>query len=181
MKFTHAIRAQLRGTGRCAMTGMLVGLLATQAFALSGPATSTTADEPDANPAQAIQLSSQSPADLPLISEDNSTTDAALPSEPAPADPVVASSHVPDSYDLMLEPANTNASSTSSTTAPKKHKIRGGMLAMGIAGAGLAGFGAYIFSLNANAKSTGLKDSVGTAFLAPGAAMAGLGFYFAFK
>jgi hypothetical protein len=39
-----------------------------------------------------------------------------------------------------------------------------------------------IFSLNVgtSGKATGLRNGLGTAFLAPGAAMSGLGFYFAF-
>jgi hypothetical protein len=171
MKVPHAIRAQLRGIGRCAVTGMLVGLLATQAFALNAPAA----------PSSDSQLTTQTP-DLPLIAEDNAMPEASLPSAPAPvADASVVSSQVTRRMDLMLAADGQNAVSSSTSTPPKKHKIRGGMLAMGIAGCGLAGIGAYIFSLNTNSKSTGLKDGLGTAFLAPGAAMAGLGFYFAFK
>ncbi len=169
---THAIRAQLRGIGRCATTGMLVGLLATQAFALNTPTASTNDNQ---------QLSTQTP-DLPLISEDSATPEAALPSAPAPiADPSTVSSQVPDKMDLMLDPAAAaNASSsTTNNPAPKKHKIRPGMLALGIVGAAAAGMGAYIFSIKTS--DTGAKDALGTMFLAPGAAAAGLGFYFAFK
>jgi len=168
---THAIRAQLRGIGRCATTGILVGLLATQAFGLSAPAASTNDSQ---------QLTTQTP-DLPLISEASATPEA-LPSAPAPiADPSTVSSQVPDKMDLMLDPAAASGSSstTSSTTAPKKHKIRPGMLALGIVGAAAAGMGAYIFSIKTT--DTGAKDALGTMFLAPGAAAAGLGFYFAFK
>lgn len=175
---THAIRAQLRGIGRCATTGILVGLLATQAFALNAPAASTNDSQPSAS---TLQLTTQTP-DLPLISEDSATPDASLPSAPAPiADPSTVSSQVQDKMDLMLDPAAASGSSstTSSTTAPKKHKIRPGMLALGIVGAAAAGMGAYIFSIKTT--DTGAKDALGTMFLAPGAAAAGLGFYFAFK
>ena len=174
---THAIRAQLRGIGRCATTGILVGLLATQAFALNAPAASTSDSQPSAS---TLQLTTQTP-DLPLISEDSATPEASLPSAPAPiADPSTVSSQVPDKMDLLLDPAAASgSSSTTSTTTPKKHKIRPGMLALGIVGAAAAGMGAYIFSIKTT--DTGAKDALGTMFLAPGAAAAGLGFYFAFK
>jgi hypothetical protein len=149
---------------------MLVGLLATQAFALNAPAAPSN---------DSRQLSTQTP-DLPLISDDSATPEASLPSAPAPiADASIASSQVPDKMDLMLDPAAANASSTTNGTTAKKHKIRPGMLALGIVGAAAAGMGAYIFSIKTSA--TGTRDALGTMFLAPGAAAAGLGFYFAFK
>lgn len=170
MKVPHAIRAQLRGIGRCATTGMLVGLLATQAFGLNAPAASTNDSQ---------QLSTQTP-DLPLIADDSAAPEASLPSAPAPmAEGSLVSSQVPDKMDLMLDPAAGNASSTTNGATVKKHKVRPGFLALGIVGAAAAGMGAYIFSIKTS--DTGAKDALGTMFLAPGAAAAGLGFYFAFK
>lgn len=170
MKTPHAIRAQLRGIGRCATTGMLVGLLATRAFALNAPTASSNDSQ---------QLTTQTP-DLPFIATGNGMPEASLPSAPVPIEDASVSSQAPEKMDLMLDPAAASSSSaTTNGTTEKKHKIRPGFLALGIVGAAAAGLGAYIFSIRTSA--TGTKDALGTMFLAPGAAAAGLGFYFAFK
>lgn len=180
MKLPHAMQTLPGAFGRCALVGMLAGLLATPTFALGGPAVNHENSQPNAN-TLTLETSDAS-ANLPLISTDSTATDTDLVSAPEPTD--VASSVLPPRLDLMVSSPDAAASSTTNNnTTPKKHHLRPGMLVMGIAGAGLAGFGAYIFSINtgSNSKTTGLKDSAGTLFLAPGAAMAGLGFYFAFK
>ena len=79
----------------------------------------------------------------------------------------------------MAEPDGQNNAVSSSSTTAKKHKVRPGFIALGIVGAAAAGFGAYIFSIKTT--NTSGRDTLGTMFLAPGAAAAGLGFYFAFK
>ena len=71
-----------------------------------------------------------------------------------------------------------NLRSAPSTT--KKGVQRPGMLVMGIAGVPLMVLGAMILSLKVGPKEAGTRDGLGAAFLAPGAAMSGLGFYFAF-
>jgi hypothetical protein len=172
MKLPFAIRTQVRGFGHCAVTGILVVLLATPTFAQSAPATTSL------SAATTLETTSSAPDSLPLISTDTTTPDVnALPEAPAATE--ISSSAAPATLDLLAEPDGQNNAVSSSSTTPKKHKMRPGMLALGIVGAAAAGFGAYIFSIKTTA--TGEKDALGTIFLAPGAAAAGLGFYFAFK
>ena len=173
MKVPFAIRTQVRGLGHCAVTGILVGLLATQTFAQSAPAATTSLSA-----ATTLETTSAAPDSLPLISSDTTTSDVnALPEAPEATE--ISSSAAPASLDLLANPDGQNNAVSSSSTTAKKHKIRPGMLAMGIVGAAAAGFGAYIFSIKAS--NTSGRDALGTIFLAPGAAAAGLGFYFAFK
>lgn len=173
MKLPFAIRTQVRGLGHCAVTGILVGLLATQTFAQSAPAATT-----NLSAATTLETTSAAPDSLPLISTDATTPDVnALPE--APEATAISSSAAPASLDLMAEPGGPNNAVSSSPSTEKKHKVRPGMLALGVVGAAAAGFGAYIFSIKAS--NTGARDALGTMFLAPGAAAAGLGFYFAFK
>lgn len=172
MKVPFAIRTQVRGLGHCAVTGILVGLLATQTFAQSAPATTNLSG------ATTLETTSAAPDSLPLISTDATTPDVnALPDAPAATE--VSSSAAPASLGLMAEPDGQNNAVSSSSTTAKKHKVRPGFIALGIVGAAAAGFGAYIFSIKTT--NTSGRDTLGTMFLAPGAAAAGLGFYFAFK
>lgn len=177
MNYTHAIRAQLRGVGRCAMTGMLAGLLATPTFALSasGVGAGRQPDAAQSSTNATLDTTPEAPDTLPYISTDSSTGEEnALPE--APAAPESVSLVSPTRTDLL---ASANESSTTSTSTTKKHHVRGGFIALGVVGAVAAGMGAYIFSIKTS--DTGAKDALGTMFLAPGAAAAGLGFYFAFK
>jgi hypothetical protein len=177
MQYTHAIRAQLRGVSRCALTGMLAGVLASPTFALSTPAAGGDRDNGmTANTTATLETTAEAPDALPMIAADDSTADGnALPDAPAAAES--ASLIAPATADLLA--AASDGSSTVSTATTKKHHVRAGMLALGIVGGVAAGMGAYIFSIKTTA--TGTRDALGTMFLAPGAAAAGLGFYFAFK
>ena len=77
MKVPFAIRTQVRGLGHCAVTGILVGLLATQTFAQSAPATTNLSG------ATTLETTSAAPDSLPLISTDATTPDVnALPEAP---------------------------------------------------------------------------------------------------
>jgi hypothetical protein len=178
MTINHAIRAQLRGMSRCAMTGMLAGLLATPTFALSAPVV-PAGNQPEAtmpNTDATLNTTAEAPDALPYISSDGSTAEeSALPEAPAASES--ASLLAPTRTDLLA--AAADGSSTTSTSTTKKHRVRGGFIALGVVGAVAAGMGAYIFSIKTS--DTGTRDALGTMFLAPGAAAAGLGFYFAFK
>ncbi len=82
----------------------------------------------------------------------------------------------------MMDEASQESENLQSTPKTTKNKVvqRPGMLVLGIAGVPLIILGTMIFSLNVGGKETGLRNGLGTAFLAPGAAMSGIGFYFAF-
>jgi len=172
MDFTHAIRAQFRRLSYCAVTATLAGMLATPTFALGTPTVNNHDDA--ATPSHSVTLETTAPEALPLIVEDGTDVNA-LPDAPLAES---ASLIAPAKADLLAAAAGSDASTTSTATT-KKHHVRAGFLALGIAGGAAAGLGAYIFSIKTSA--TGTRDALGTMFLAPGAAAAGLGFYFAFK
>ncbi len=158
-----------------------MGLLATQTFAQTATAApSPNNDQAATTPAAVtLQTVAQAPDSLPSISTNNTAEDAnALPEAPSAVES--ASLIAPVKTDLLLAVSAPEASSsTTSTSAEKKHKMRPGFLALGIVGGVAAGFGAYIFSIKTS--NTSGRDALGTIFLASGAAAAGLGFYFAFK
>ncbi len=93
-----------------------------------------------------------------------------------------ASLNMPPEMKAMMDDASQESQALQSSPKTTKSKAvqRPGMLVMGIAGVPLIVLGTMIFSLNVGGKETGLRNGLGTAFLAPGAAMSGLGFYFAF-
>ena len=177
MLYTHTLRAQFRGLGRCAITSILVGLLATPTFALSTPTLNNRDDGAATMPSSSVALetTAEAPNALPMISEDGTEAEA-LPEAPAAPIAESASLIAPTRADLL---AAGSDSSTTSTSTTKKHHVRPGFIALGVVGAVAAGFGAYIFSIKTT--NTSGRDTLGTMFLAPGAAAAGLGFYFAFK
>lgn len=179
MLYTHTLRAQFHGLGRCALTGMLVGMLATPTFALSTPTLNNHDDEAATMPSSSVTLetTAEAPDALPMITDNDGTEAAALPEAPAAPLPDSASLIAPTREDLLA--AAGSDSSTTSTPTTKKHHVRPGFIALGVAGAVAAGLGAYIFSIKTT--NTSGRDTLGTMFLAPGAAAAGLGFYFAFK
>jgi hypothetical protein len=94
---------------------------------------------------------------------------SALPEAPAPVQPAA----------VVDDAASQNMVTPQPTTTTKSHKVRPGWIVVGVTGAAAAAMGAYIFSIKTT--NTGARDALGTMFLAPGAAAAGLGFYFAFK
>jgi hypothetical protein len=108
------------------------------------------------------------------------TPAASVSAESLPDAPAAASSSSADqpAGAAMLADDATQNTLTSTPQKPR-HKVHPGWLVLGIAGGAAAGMGAYIFSLKTS--NTGAKTALGTMFLAPGAAAAGLGFYFAFK
>lgn len=170
MKTMHGNGSTLRMISRCALTGALAGLLATPSFALGGgfsgmdeaasagaKATVTT------QPAAAVEAAA--PAQAPAPNLMAAVDMSALPDAPAAAPPAAAA-----------EP-NDAASQNQLTSTPStraSHHVRGGWLALGIAGTVIAGFGAYVAARGANSK----WDAI---FLGPGLGMAGAGYYFAFR
>ncbi len=183
MNHLHGIRAQLRGIGHCALVGTLVGMLATQSFAATGSSLqSELSTQPNASAVPAahgtLTRGPAASANLPLASSSSSLELNALPQAPEPIE--TATANQPPSLDpIVSEAAQDGQSLRSSTSRSKDHAVqRPGMLVLGIVGAAAVVMGAYIFSIKTSA--TGQRDALGTMFLAPGAAAAGLGFYFAF-
>ena len=90
-----------------------------------------------------------------------------------------ASVNLPPELRAMLDDASQK--SQSFQPAPKSHGVQQpGKLVMGIAGIPLIVLGAMLLSVNVS-KNAGLKDGIAAAFLVPGAAMSGFGFYLAFQ
>ncbi|MGO8935434.1 MAG: hypothetical protein ACLQDA_17140 [Terracidiphilus sp.] len=189
MNQLHTVVARLGAVGRCALVGVLVGMLATQSVA-EGATTVTpkttakpeTTSVPSGSQTEQINLAATS--NLPLAAEDNATADAnALPDAPAaPAGTSdSASLTMPPALKAMMDDAQQNAQSLQSPPATKSHGLqRPGMLIMGIVGIPLALLGGSILAIRGT-KDEGLKVGVGVGLLVPGAAMSGLGFYYAFK
>ncbi len=179
MKHLNELGAQLNKIGRCALVGMLSGMLVGQAVAQGAPATTPQAPIQQATSASASAM--QTPAANPAPSAPVAASQAsALPDAPA-APTESASSSMPADMKAMFDDASQqNLEPAQSTT--KKGVQRPGMLVLGIAGVPLIVLGAMIFSLNvgSSGKANGLRNGLGTAFLAPGAAMSEFGFYFAF-
>ncbi len=189
MKRLQAVGARFGAIGRCALVGMLVGMLATQAVAEGAatvspqtPAKPETTSVPSVTPEQ-INLATT--ANLPLRSQNGSDADLnALPDAPTTAPPGTsdsASLTMPPELKAMMDDASKNSQNLQSAPATKSHGLqRPGMLVMGIIGIPLVGFGTYVMTRSVS-KNSGLKNAFGAAFLVPGAAMVGLGFTFAFK
>lgn len=188
MKRLQAVGARLRAIGRCALVGMLVGMLATQAVAEGAatvspqtPAKPETTSVPSGTPEQ-INLATT--ANLPLTSQDNSGAEVnALPDAPTTAPAGTsdsASLTMPPELKAMMDDAKQNSQNLQSAPATKSHGLqRPGMLIMGIVGIPLAFIGGSILAIQGT-KNEGLKVGVGLGFLVPGAAMSGFGFYLAF-
>ncbi len=179
MKHLDEMGAQLNKIGRCALVGMLAGMLVGQAVAQGAPAATPQAPAQQATSASASNV--QTPAANPAPSASVATTQAsALPDAPA-APTESASASMPADMKAMFDDASRESQNLrSAPTTTKKGVQRPGMLVMGIAGVPLIILGAMILSLNVGPKEAGARDGLGAAFLAPGAAMSGLGFYFAF-
>lgn len=183
MKNLRAVGAQLGVIGRCALIGVLAGTLVGQAVAQGAPAAASEATQPQGTSATVNPV--QTPAAnaaIPTASAPDVTSQAvALPEAPLAANES-ASTSMPADLKAMMKDAGQEAQNLQSTqsTTSKKGVQRPGMLVMGIAGVPLIILGAMILSLNVGPKEAGARDGLGAAFLAPGAAMSGLGFYFAF-
>ena len=177
MKHLDEMGAQLNKIGRCALVGMLSGMLVGQAVAQGAPVATPQAPVQQTTSASASNV--QTPAANPVPSASVATSQASvLPDAPA-APTESASASMPADMKAMFDDASQqNLVPAQSTT--KKGVQRPGMLVMGIAGVPLIILGAMILSLNVGPKEAGARDGLGAAFLAPGAAMSGLGFYFAF-
>lgn len=185
MNKLQAIRAQMGGIGRSALVGTMVGMLAAQSFAATGPSMvsePSTASAATTAPStiQPAEAKTTATANLSASSSSSNTLELnALPQAPAPVE--TASASEKPAFDPIISQAAQDGQALTSTPAPAKSHgvVRPGMLVVGIVGAAAVAMGAYIFSIKTSA--TGEKDALGTMFLAPGAAAAGLGFYFAFK
>ncbi len=189
MNQLHTVVARLGAVGRCALVGVLVGMLATQAVAEGATAvTPKTTAKPETTSvpggSQTEQINLAATSNLPLAAEDNATADAnALPDAPAaPAGTSdSASLTMPPALKAMMDDAQQKAQNLQSAPATKSHGLqRPGMLIMGIVGIPLALLGGSILAIRGT-KDEGLKVGVGVGLLVPGAAMSGLGFYYAFK
>lgn len=151
-----------------------------QAGAQQGAATGESTGQAQTTYATATIATDSAPGAM------ETATTAVLPDAPAAAAPQSesASLSMPPEMKAMMDDASQAAQSLQSTPSTTNHKLvqRPGMLVLGIAGVPLIVLGTMIFSLNvgSSGKANGLRNGLGTAFLAPGAAMAGFGFYFAF-
>lgn len=172
--------AHLRAAGRCALTGILVGLLAVPSFAQSAQ---PAAQENQATPAMAgtTLATTTDAANLPLIASAADVPDLSLlgqPSATAPENPEpIVTSSLPDLNKAMKEAVDNQGQQLTSTT--QHHGVqRPGMLVLGIVGAAAMGMGGFIYALNGSARARAI---LGTMFMAPGAVAAGFGFTYAFK
>ncbi len=184
----HTVGAQLRAISRCAMVGMLVGLLATQAVAEGAtPASPQTTAKPVTTSVPSNSLTQTinpvPTANLPLAAQDSARADLnALPEAPTvpTATTDSASLNMPPELKAMMDDASQNAQNLQPAPATKPHGIqRPGMLVMGICGLPLIALGTLIYT--SGKKNTSGRVAAGTIFMVPGAAMSGFGFYFAFK
>ena len=176
MNRLHTVGAWLGAIGRCALVGMLVGMLATQAVAEGAatvspltPAKPETTSVPSGSPSNKSTL--RPTANLPLTSQDNSNADlSALPDAPTTAPAGTsdsASLTMPPELKAMMDDASKNSQNLQSTPATKSHGLqRPGMLVMGIIGLPLAALGAY--DLRTGTQKQALRNRLSSA---PGAAM----------
>jgi len=137
------------------------------------------------NASQAAQANvAMQSAAAPDAAKSATAAASALPDAPvAPAAmPESASLNMPADMKAMMDDAAQASENLQPTTKSSNRKLvqRPGMLVMGIAGVPLMVLGVMILSLKVGPKEAGARDGLGAAFLAPGAAMSGLGFYFAF-
>lgn len=162
----QVLKAQLRGVGSAALTGILISMLATtQMFAQSATLAPTQSGKTTLTTVpQGAQMSTEGVADGEASSS-SLVADANLPAAPAP---VAAADPAPD-------PLGQQAAK--SLTSNNDHKVkRPGQLAVGIIGAGIFGFGTYV-----TAKASKDQGLAALLFMTPGAVMMGFGFTLAFK
>jgi hypothetical protein len=171
------------------MVGILAGMLAGQAVAQGAPAaTPHSSTQQNASPVAVQTLVANATIAIDPVAKTSRSTETemnALPDAPAAAQLETsesASLTMTPEMKAMMDDASQVGQNLQSTPKAANHKVvqRPGMLVLGIAGVPLIVFGALVLGLKVGPKATGLRDGIGTAFLAPGAAMSGLGFYFAF-
>jgi len=183
------VGARLGAIGRCALVGMLVGVLATQAVAEGAatvspqtPAKPETTSVPSGTPEQ-INLATT--VNLSLTSQDNSGADvSALPDAPtAPSGSSdSASLTMPPELKAMMDDASKNSQSLQPAPASKPHGVQQpGMLTIGILGLPFMALGALFYVAAPGSKNAGAAVGVGSIFFVPGALMSGFGFHYAFK
>lgn len=177
----RSLQLNLRNVGRCALSGLLIGALATQSFAAAAPALTTQPSPPlntesVAGMGAPLQIASV-PAEQILLAGNTTAPLSALPNAPGEA----SSSLTPETLHLMVDDAKQAEQAVASPASNEKRVQRPGMLVLGIAGIPLMALGAWVYSIHTNgSKASSLKSEYGTAFMAPGAAMSVIGFYFAF-
>jgi hypothetical protein len=184
MNQLQTVRKQLRRLGRGALVGMLTGLMATQGFAMTGlSASSEPLNQPNTGTVSTTDLLTKTsikpaftaPANLLEL---NKQTDAQLPEAPQANES--ASLNAAPKFDPMISEAaqdGQSLQSTSTTNSNKKIPHPGWLILSGVGVAAVA-MGAYVYSIKTT--NTSGRDTLGTMFLAPGAAAVGLGFFFAF-
>jgi hypothetical protein len=163
-------------------------MLATQAVAEGATAvTPKTTVKPETisvpSGSQTEQINLAATTNLPLAAQDGATADVnALPDAPAaPAETSdSASLSMPPELKAMMDDAAQNSQNLQSAPATKPHGIqRPGMLVMGIVGAMGMGLGALLYASDKGTLEA--RAAGGSILFAPGAVMAGFGFYYAFK
>jgi hypothetical protein len=187
----HKVGARLGAVGRCALVGMLVGMLATQGVAegaatasQQAPAKPETTSVPNGSQTEQINLART--ANLPLASQDSVTADVnALPDAPMESAGTSESSSLtmPPELKAMMDDAKQNSQNLQSAPASKQHGVqRPGMLALGIVGLPFLGLGSLFYVAAAgDHKNAAAGFAVGSIFFVPGALMCGFGFHYAFK
>jgi hypothetical protein len=183
------VGAWLGAVGRCALVGMLVGMLATQAVAEGAtPVSSQSPAKPETtsvpNNSQIDQINLTTTANLPLVTQNNAAADVnALPDAPMESAGTGESSSLtmPPELKAMMDDAKQNSQNLEPAAANKPHGLkRPGMLILGIVGIPIAVMGGGILAIKGTERE-GLRITLGTSFLVGGAAMTGFGFYFAYK
>lgn len=177
MENLYAVRAQIRAIGRSALVGTLIGVVSMQAFANGLNDTVKTADRPSNTTATVVQPAQSTPA-ASSRSSLNGSSSSAVDLSALPSAPEVAKVEASAPIDPMVADAAQQGQSFAPPQSSNKKLQRPGMLVLGIAGLPLIAMGAMFYSLNT--KNTSGKIEVGSIFMVPGAAMSGLGFYYAF-
>ena len=152
-------------------------------------ATPQAAAQQSASAGQNASQTAQGNATVRSAAAPDSAKSATVTASTLPDAPVVpaatsesASLNMPADMKAMMDDAAQAGENLQSTPKSSNKKLvqRPGMLVMGIAGVPLMVLGVMVLSLKVGPKEAGARDGLGAAFLAPGAAMSGLGFYFAF-
>jgi len=193
----HTVGAQVCGIGRCAMVGILVGMLAGQAVAQGAPAetaqpssqqnagdraaTVQTPAASDPAPAQAANSNTQMikaepMADWQSATPQNAKTPGnALPEAPG-ATEEQASVVKPIDVKAIMDDAAQNTQSLQPTATKQKHQIHPGWLT-------LTAIGALAFTIGIVplTRSTTKGKGVAAGYVGVGAGLAGLGLYLTFK
>lgn len=183
MNQRYTTRKKLQGLGRGALIGMLTGLMATQGFAMTGlNGSSEPFNQSNAGAVSATDLSAKTsikPAFTAPVNllELNKQPDAQLPDAPEANES--ASLNAAPKFDPMISEAAQDGQSLQSTQSASNKKIpHPGWLVLSGVGAAAVVLGALVYSIKTT--NTSGRDTLGTMFMAPGAAAVGLGFYFAF-